>query len=178
MRRIAMVGLLLMPVLSVSAQSQGTEISLRIASIGYESTSGSHFTTLAIGNGGGVGLGFYLSPGLALEPSAMFTYLDSGEGSTSTAATLGMALPIYLDKSWGHSGVFFAPGVGLRLVKFSGSDSRSQFAIGGEVGTKVRLSDPVSLRFGLSAREWLKKSTEPSSFEMTVSFGLSVFLTK
>ena len=178
MRTLAMVGLLLVPVCTVSAQSQGTEISVKIGGIGYESSGANHFTTVDIGNGGGVGLGIYLSPGMAIEPSVGVAYLDSGHGSSATQAILGLSVPIYLDRTWGHSGVYFAPGVGLRAYKYTGGSSRSQFSIGGEVGTKMQLSDPVSLRIGVMVADWLKKSDVASAFSMTAFFGVSVFLEK
>jgi hypothetical protein len=92
---------------------------------------------------------------------------------------LGLSVPIYLDKTWGHSGFYFAPGVGLRSAKFGSSDSESQFAVSGEVGTKVQLSDPVSLRIGLNATNWFKKTDGPESvFSVAAIFGVSVFFKK
>jgi hypothetical protein len=178
MRMLAMVGLLLVPICSAAAQSQGTELSVRIGGIGYESSGGNHLTSIDIGNGGGVGLGVYLSSGMAVEPSARIAYLDSGRGSSATQAVFGLSMPIYVDRTWGHSGVYFAPGIGLRVSKYTGGSSRSQFSIGGEVGTKLQLSDPVSLRIGVTAADWFKKSNVASSFSMTAFFGVSVFLKK
>jgi hypothetical protein len=177
MRKLAMLGLLLLPVVSVSAQSKATEVSLRIGSIGFTSGGSSNLTEIDVGNGGGVGLGIYLSPSLAIEPSLNLALMHSG-GTSITTLGLGVALPIYLDKSWGHKGVYFAPAVGLRSFSYTGDPTRTQYSIGGEVGSKIEVADPVSLRIGVTATDWLKKDNIVSSFNMTAFFGVSVFFRK
>lgn len=177
MRKLAMLGLLLLPVVSMSAQSKGTEVSLKVGSIGFTSGGSSNVTAIDVGNGGGVGLGIYLSPSMAIEPSLSLSLLQSG-GTSVTTVGLGLALPIYLDKSWGHKGVYFAPAVGLRSYSYTGDATQSQYSIGGEVGTKVQVADPVSFRFGLTVTDWLKKDNIVSSFNMTAFFGVSVFFKK
>jgi hypothetical protein len=194
MRKLAVLGLLLAPVLSASAQSQGTELSLRVASLGVTSTKGfggsssTSTTTIDVGNGGGGLLGlssgggasfaFYLSSGMAIEPSVSFISVSS-DGESTTVTSLGLALPIYFDKTWGHSGLYVAPGVGLRAVKESGVPSQSQYAIGGELGTKVKLSEPVSIRLGISLANWFEKKDQfASEFNVAALFGISVFFKK
>lgn len=178
MRTIAMLGLLLVPTLPAAAQSRGTEVALTISTLGYSSSGRSNFTTAGVGNGGGVGLGLYFSPGMAIEPSVNLSYLHSGQGGSATSAELGLSLPIYLEKNWGHSGMYFAPGARYRSVSFTGESSQSQFALGGEVGSKVKLADQVSLRLGVMATDWFKTSDNEAEFGMTAFFGVSVFLKK
>ena len=134
-------------------------------------------TAFNVGNGGGVGLGIYLSPGMAIEPSVILSLLHS-RGTSVTSLGVGLSLPIYLDKTWGHSGVYFAPAVGLRSYSYSGDATRSQYSIGGEVGTKVRVADQVSSRIGVTATDWLRKGSIVSSFDLTVFLGISVFFNK
>jgi len=177
MRTITMLGLLLVPALSASAQSRGTEVAVKISTLGFSSSSGTNLTTAGLGNGGGVGLGLFLSPEMAIEPSVNFSYLHSG-GESTTAAELGLSLPIYLEKTWGHSGMYFAPGARFRSVSYSGESAQSQFALGGEVGSKVKIADPVSLRLGVMATNWFKTSDTAAEFGLTAFFGVSVFLKK
>ena len=77
MRTLAMLGLLLVPVVSMSAQSKGTEVSLKIGSLGFTSGGSSSVTAFNVGTGGGVALGIYLSPGMAIEPSVYLSLLHT-----------------------------------------------------------------------------------------------------
>jgi hypothetical protein len=172
-----MLGLLLVLALSASAQSRGTEVAVKISTLGFSSSNGTNLTSAGLGNGGGVGLGLFLSPGMAIEPSVNFTYLHSG-GESSTSTELGLSLPVYLEKTWGHSGMYFAPGVKFRSISFSGESAQSQFALEGEVGSKVKIADPVSLRLGVMATNWFKTSDNAAEFGMTGFLGVSIFLKK
>ena len=173
MRKLVLLGLALIPVMSATAQ--GPELGLSIGTIGFTHTDGSTETNFNVG-GGSVSLGLFLSSGLAIQPVAALSYFHT-DGGSLTELTLGANLPIYLDHTWGHSGVFIAPGAGIRVAD-AGDGSNSQAYVGVSVGTKMKVSDPVSFSLGVTLNQFLSSSDNVSATQVFGFFGVSVFFKK
>lgn len=164
----------LVVVLPPAVSAQGTELGASIAAIGVTTGGGSTVTQAMVG-GSAFSVGFFLSPGVALEPSFQLLYVSS-EGDSFTTLGLGLALPIYFDKSWGHSGMYIAPQVGISYVNSNGS--ATQLNVGADLGNKVRLSDNASFRFGVGVNHGLENDDFGSATTVQGFFGFSVFLKK
>lgn len=172
MRKLLLAVTLLLP--AGSAAAQGMELGAGIAGIGYRSPSTGHgLTTIGLG-GFALTTGFYLSPGIAFEPATQFAYARSN-GQSLTQLDLGVGLPFYTDKGYGHKGTYFAPEVGVTLYD-DGNYSAKQFRVGASVGQKMEISDNASFRVGLRVAEGLKNNDYNSIFSITAFFGFSVFL--
>lgn len=160
----------------LAAQSHGPELSVGIGALVYQHETGFNQTQVQVGLQR-VNLGFYLSPSIALEPSVLFLYAHASDGtsSSSTDIMLQLGLPIYLQKDWGHTGVFIAPMVGL--TSHSNGNSESQFSFGGSLGTKMRVSDMVSLKLAAVVMHALEKTSDnlPANTQVAGTFGVSVF---
>ncbi len=164
----------LVAVVPPAVSAQGTELGASIAAIGITSGGGSTVTQAMVG-GSAFTAGFYLSPGIALEPSFQLAYASS-EGESYTTLGLGLALPIYFDKNWGRSGMYIAPHVGITYV--NAFASAKQLNVGADLGTKLRLSDDASLRVGVGVTHGLENDDFGSSTTVQGFFGFSVFLKK
>jgi hypothetical protein len=169
------------------AQEKATELTAGVLGLGYttcdgcdglfEAVTGGPSNGAFAGLGGAsIGIGFYLSPGIALEPTIAGQVLSS-DGSTLTILSLGLAVPYYFDKGWGRKGVYLQPRAALNLIDGDG-DSASQFAMGLGLGTKLPLNDMAALRlqanfdYGFeNADDFIASTTSFGAF-----FGLSVFL--
>lgn len=196
MRSLAILALATVPVATVQAQqttvtttttvstdqAPSAEIGASMAAFGINHVTGSTGTSFNVG-GGGVMLAFYLSDGLAIEPSARLDYVHVSSsaqdaGASATSIDFNVALPIYFDRNWGHTGFFIAPQVGLSKMP----GSASQFSFGGGIGTKMRMSELVSFRLegivahGLATNGSTGTDGAPSRTTVTALFGVSVFL--
>jgi hypothetical protein len=123
--------------------------------------------------GGSISLGFYLSPGLSIEPTVSFSRL-SGGGETFTIFGVGAAVPLYFAKGWGRKGPYLAPRATYNSISGSG-ESTTQITAGAAIGTKVPLNDMAALRLQANFDYGF-----PSDLDGTTAFGaligLSVFL--
>src|SRR5262252_2533715 len=115
------------------AQDKGIELGAGMLTWSQTSCSGctslSTFTT----GGGYVLAGFYLNPMLALEPRLTVSS-TSGGGNSLTIWGIGLGVPIYFSKSWGHTGWFVEPSVGYRSISATGLSSVNQTTLGVELG--------------------------------------------
>jgi hypothetical protein len=126
--------------------------------------------------GGTIGVGFYVSPGMAIEPTFSFSTLSSG-GSSITVFGIGAALPYYFAKGWGRKGGYLAPRVMYNSLSVEG-ESGTQFSVGAAIGTKVRLNDMAALRLQGSFDKGFESDFFPSTTAFGALIGLSVFLAK
>lgn len=167
-----------------AAQEKATELTAGVIGLSYTTCSGCDGLLIAStggaengvfsGLGGGsVGVGFYLSPSLSIEPTVAFSTL-SGGGTTLTIFSVGAAVPFYFAKGWGRKGPYIAPRFTYNSISGSGS-SASQVAAGAGIGTKVALNEMAALRLQANFDYGFE-----GDFQSTTSFGaligLSVFL--
>jgi hypothetical protein len=136
------------PMKSARAQEKGVELGVGMLSWMQTSCSGCTSLNTFTTGGGYVLAGFYLNPMIALEPRLAVSSTGGG-GSTLTIFSIGLGLPIYFAKTWGHNGWFVEPSIGYRTVDAS-------MRIGGfyTYGTKsgsYEQTNTFGIEFGLSA---------------------------
>jgi hypothetical protein len=160
--------------LTAQAQEKATELTAGLLALNYTTCSGCDGLFSLTTGGAYVAAGFYLSPGVALEPTIAVSTLSQG-GNSATVLSLGVALPYYFNKGWGRKGPYLAPKVAYNSFSGTGSSSASQFNAGVGLGTKVPLNDNAALRLQADFNYGFE-----GDFLATTSFGaslgLSVFL--
>lgn len=168
-----------------AAQEKATELTAGV--IGFSRTSCSGCDAIFIASTGGaesgvfsglgggtVAVGFYLSPGLAIEPTVSFSTL-SGSGESLTILGIGAAVPFYFAKGWGRKGPYLAPRVTYNSFS-GGGQSATQFTAGAAFGTKVPLNDMAALRLQANFDYGFESSDVISTTAFGALIGLSVFL--
>lgn len=176
MRTLALVALLAVPCSAAVGQEKAVEMGLGITALGVNVAGGNavlHFQA----NQQYVSAGLYLSPTLAIEPAVGIS-VTSGNGATLAVVSAGASVPIFTKATWGRSGLYFAPGVGVNIVSASGgggSATESQFSAGLEVGTKIPVVDAVSLRLGGNVAYAFETDSFSSAFTLSAGLGVSVF---
>jgi len=177
MRKLAILGLALVPVMSASAQKQMPELTVGLASVGIEHVTGNTDTHFSIG-AQGLALGFYLSSGMAIEPMVSLDYTHFGctDCGSATSANIGVGVPFYMNKDWGHTGLFVEPRAGLRYEKETGTDAATRLYIGGSVGYKMKVSDHVSTRLEGVVTDLLKKDWRLNRGTLIASFAVLIML--
>jgi len=162
--------------LTAQAQEKATELTGGIIGLQVTSVDGSDNSLFEVATGGAyVAMGFYLNPGLALEPT-LSGYYASSDGSHYSVFTIGVAVPYYFQGGWGRKGVYLAPRVNWTNYSASDVDSQSQFGLGLALGTKVALNDAAALRIQGSFDYGFEGDVLPSTTAFGASLGLSVFL--
>lgn len=169
------------------AQEKATEITVGVLGLGYTSCDGCDGVfELATGGansgvftgigGGSLAVGFYLSPGLALEPTVAVSTISS-DGETLSVFSLGIAVPYYFNKGWGRKGPYLSPRFTYNSISAEG-ESASQAALGLGVGTKVPLNENAALRLQANFDYGFENQGDfiPSTTSFGAFFGLSVFL--
>lgn len=168
-----------------AAQQKATELTAGVIGFSYTTCSGCDGVSIIStggaengvfsGLGGGtIAAGFYLSPGLAIEPTVSFSTLSSG-GESLTILGLGAAVPFYFAKGWGRKGPYLAPRVTYNSISGGGS-SATQFSAGAAIGTKVPLNDMAALRLQATFDNGFESSDVSSTKVFGALIGLSVFL--
>ena len=178
--RVSTVSVLAFAALTATANAQTKATELTAGVIGFSSTSSGGATLTQFATGGGYfAVGFYLSPGMALEPTIASTHasLNNGGGSYTTIG-LGLALPYYFNKGWGRKGPYLAPRFTWNSYSCTGCNSSSQMGLGVALGTKVSLNDAAALRIQGSYDYGFQNSNYDNSSTFGASLGLSVFLKK
>jgi hypothetical protein len=176
MRALAVLGIITLLATPVAAQQRGTELSVGITGLDVDITGGQTFFQFGV-RSPTVAVGLYPSPNVAIEPS-LGVSVFSGGGASSSVIDFAVAVPIYASRTWGHSGFFVAPAVGVTAVSASGSgvsSSASQFSAGLGLGTKVRISNPVSLKVSAGFNYWFATSQFQDAITIGAGLGLSVF---
>jgi hypothetical protein len=168
--------------LTAQAQEKATELTGGLLGFQYTSYNGGGSTTEFATGGAYAAVGFYLSPGMALEPTIQSSHFSvSDNGPSGTTVGLGLALPYYFNKGWGRKGPYLAPRVlwtstSSKLCSSCTSNSVSQFGLGAAIGTKVPLNDAAALRIQGSFDYGFDNSDVVSTTAFGISLGLSVFL--
>jgi hypothetical protein len=168
------------------AQEKATELTAGVLGFSYTTCSGCDGIFIASTGGaengvfsglGGasIGVGFYVSPGLSIEPTLSFSNLSSG-GETITIVGIGAAVPVYFAKGWGRKGPYLAPRFAYNSISQSGSSSTSQMTAGVGLGTKVPLNAMAALRLQASFDLGFESSDVSSTTAFGALIGLSVFL--
>jgi hypothetical protein len=179
--RVASLAALILGATALTAQAQEKATELTAGVIGFQYTSyngGGNTTEFATG-GAYFAAGFYLSPGLALEPtisSNHISYSDELGGGSNTTIGLGLAVPYYFNKGWGRKGPYLAPRVSWTDYTCDGCNAVSQFGLGVALGTKVPLNSAAALRIQGSFDYGFDNSDVVSTTAFGLSMGLSVFL--
>lgn len=168
-----------------AASGKSTELTAGILGLSYTTCSGCDGLFIASTGGaeqgvfsglGGasVGLGFYLSPGVSIEPTLSLSTL-SGGGETLTIIGIGAAVPYYFAKGWGHKGGYIAPRFSYNSISGGGTSS-SQMTVGVGLGTKVPLNTMAALRLQANFDLGLESSDFGSTQAFGALIGMSVFL--
>ena len=162
--------------LTAQAQEKATELSAGIIGLQVTSVDGSDNSLFEVATGGSyVSMGFYLNPGLSIEPT-LSGYLASSDGDSYSVFTIGVAVPYYFQKGWGRKGVYLAPRLTWTNYSQTDFDSQSQVGLGLALGTKVPLNDMAALRIQGSFDYGFEGDLIPSTTAFGASLGLSVFL--
>lgn len=192
MRRFPVIAVIMMlafvaAALPALAQEKATELTAGVIGFGYttcedcdgvlEIATGGTQSGRYVGlTGGTFAVGFYTSPGVAIEPTLGFNRLSS-DGDAMSVLNLGIAVPIYPGKGWGHEGRYIAPRVAYNRIS-TDDDSASQITAGIALGTKARLNDMAAFR----AQAFFDYGFEggdgdlPATTTFGMLFGLSAFL--
>ena len=161
----------------LAAQGRATELGVGLSALGVD-ISGGQSTFIFATNQQYVAVALYPSSTVAIQPSVAVS-VQSGGGTSLSVVSLGLSAPIYTQPTWGHSGLFLEPGIGVRVVSASAggaSASATQFSLGFAIGSKFKLSDPVSLSFGANIAYGLATTTLNDVVSISAQLGLSVFL--
>ena len=168
-----------------AAQQKATELTAGVIGLSHTSCDGCDGILIAStggaengvfsGLGGGtIGVGFYLSPRLSIEPTISFSRLSTG-GESLTIFGVGAAVPFYFAKGWGRKGPYLAPRGTYNSFSGDGG-SATQFTAGAAIGTKVPLNDMAALRLQASFDYGIESSDVNSTTAFGGLIGLSVFL--
>jgi hypothetical protein len=170
-----------------TAQEKATELTISVVGLSATTCSGScdgvfifstgdaeHGLFSALG-GGSIAVGFYVSPGMAIEPNILFSTI-SGGGETYTIFGVGAAVPFYFAKGWGRKGPYLAPRFMYNSISADGS-SQTQITTGAAFGTKLPLNDKAALRLQVSA-DYGFEGDLAATTAFGALVGLSVFLKK
>jgi len=176
--RVASLAVLALGATALTAQAQDKATELTAGVIGFSSTSSGGRTLTQFATGGAYfAVGFYLSPGMALEPTIASSHQSiSDGGGSSTVVGLGLALPYYFNKGWGRKGPYLAPRFTWNSYSCDGCNSVSQMGLGVALGTKVPLNSAAALRLQASYDYGFENDNFDNSSTFGVSAGLSVFL--
>jgi len=177
--RISTLTALVLSALAVTAQAQDKATELTAGILGLQSTSfdgGGSVFTLATG-GAYFSAGFYLSPGMAIEPIISSSHISVSDGGGSvTTYGIGVGLPYYFNKNWGRQGLYLEPRLGWTSLTCTDCETTSQFAAGVALGTKVPLNDLAALRIQAAFDYGFENDNYVSTTTFGGSLGLSVFL--
>jgi len=179
--RISALAALALGVTALAAQAQDKATELTAGVIGFQHTSynGGGSTTEFATGGAYFAAGFYLSPGLALEPTISSNHISLSDelgGGSQTTIGLGLAVPYYFNKGWGRKGPYLAPRLSWTDYTCTNCNAVSQFGLGVAVGTKVPLNSAAALRIQGSFDYGFDNSEVVSTTAFGLSLGLSVFL--
>jgi hypothetical protein len=160
--------------LTAQAQEKATELTVGMFTLDYTTCSGCDGVFTLLTGGPYVAAGFYVNPGMSIEPT-IAVVTQSQSGNSATTLSLGVAVPFYFKKGWGRQGPYIAPKIAYNSFSGTGSTSASQFNAGIGIGTKVPLNDNAALRLQGDFNYGFE-----GDFLATTSFGaslgLSVFL--
>lgn len=176
MRVLAAIGLVTLLTSPAVAQQRATELSVGLTGLSVDVTGGQTFFQFGI-QSSTIGVAFYPAPNVAIEPSVGVSVL-SGGGASISRIDFAVAVPIYASHTWGHTGFFVAPAVGVTALSAAASgigSSASQFSAGLNLGTKIRISNPVSLRVSGGVGYAFANSQFQDEVSIAAGLGLSVF---
>jgi hypothetical protein len=162
---------------SAAAQAPGAvEIGYDLGISFLMPEQGDDLVTLAVPRSVSVGVstvraGFYLSKSSELEPSLGLLLLSSG-GSTATQLAIGLD---YLHNFEGAHTRPFLMGGGRVLSLDNGSQSESQFGLGGGVGAKSTIGDRAAMRYSLELVRQFESDAFASRWDVGLSIGVSLF---
>lgn len=171
-----------------AAQEKATELTAGVLGLSYTTCSGCDGLFIASSGGaengvfsifsglGGasIGVGFYVSPGMSIEPTVSFSTFSSS-GESLTLFGIGAAVPMYFAKGWGRKGPYLAPRATYNSLS-GGGQSVTQFTAGAAIGTKVPLNDMAALRLQANFDYGFESSDVSSTTAFGALMGLSVFL--
>jgi hypothetical protein len=161
---------------SVGAQVRSPELTVGVASIGMETYDGDETYTQLYLPASLLRLAFYMSPGVAIEPTVSINYW-SGEGASFSAIGLGAFVPFYFNKDQGATGFYAAPGLGIFLFGGDDPDDKgSQIWFAAEAGKKFRMGPNAALRVAAQFYQELENDDFIEFRNIGVLAGLSVFL--
>lgn len=179
MRVMLALAMAAIPISTAGAQHQGgAEVSVGIASLGLTSYSGGSSLFQFQVNQRAVAIGLFLSPDIAIEPSASVT-VASRSGTHVTIVGLAADVPIYAEPTWGHTGWYVAPGVALTYFSADATAAgaaATQLTLRGAVGEKLWLSEHLSLRLSGSLGYAFATAQLSDALSVSAQLGLSVFL--
>ena len=150
-----------------------------------EITSATHFAVGAQS----VDAAVYASSHVAFQLSVMATFdqidaIGSASGNataSSSSVALLASVPLHVSDSWGRSGTYFAPELGLVHNRYLAGPSTSQVAFGLVIGHKFPIADVAAFRIEVNAMRVGSSSTDgivtaPAYTGVSGTAGFSVFL--
>jgi hypothetical protein len=169
MTKLLAVALLGVPLATTVAQEKGTELAVGLMGIGVTRSGGHTTGQFEVGHPS-VGVGFFVSPALAIQASAAIIVVAESF-SSDALVQLGVAVPIYRKRTWGHTGFFVAPGAGVTVMSPSGG----QLSVGVALGHKLSVAEAVSLSLSGRVGYAFANASYPGAITVTAQLGLSVF---
>lgn len=177
MRKTLFVAALLAVAAPLAGQEKGVELGLNLVYAGVLNSDDATVKRL-FANTADIAVGVPLSPHLALRPSGSL-FLSKGKGFSVWTTNLQVGMPYYLRGTWGHTGVYIQPNVGVEIASGDASGTGStetSFNFGLGVGKMIRLTDPVSLRVGADLTYIPETSAYPKATLISASLGILIFL--
>lgn len=119
-------------------------------------------------------VGFFLSPTISLEPTFGLTTI-SGGGDRITTYTIGTGLLWHFEPSRAANQYYLRPFVNFNGSSFSGAGSDNSVTFGAGFGLKHPIRDRFNTRLEALFGHTGEHSGLPSSNDIGVLFGLSVY---
>lgn len=171
-RALTFCGVLFLTPVVLYGQGQRFEVGI---DGGLSLYPGDHATTKTSIPIQGLRFGLFALDRISIEPGLALTFIDgqNADPITSVSFWLSGLYHVFGDRSKPQP--FFRPSGGWEYYSNS-SDSFSQFKAGGYVGVKFPVAQHLSLRFESGYVRGFESDDLPSSDEVSLSFGISLFV--
>ena len=122
-----------------------------------------------------VRFGLFVSNEISIEPSLALTVIDSQNTDPITSVSFWLSGLFHINGDRSRPQPFFRPTGGMEYYS-NGTDTFSQFKTGGYVGLKIPVANHLSLRLETGYLRGFESDNLPSSDEVSLSLGISLFV--
>jgi hypothetical protein len=119
--------------------------------------------------------GLFVLNTVSIEPSLALTVIDAQNSDQITSFSFGLSGLLHITGDRSKLQPFVRPSGGVEYYS-NGSDSFSQFKAGGYVGIKIPVAHHLSLRLESGYLRGFESDNLPSSDEVSLNFGISLFV--